>query len=236
LTCLYFCKLFVRSPALPLLLLLLPRPATAGEALAAWMKDVRATTAVRPLPEGALALPPGEDFGLGPGQALHARFVTSVGSFSCRLAHDDAPVSVRTFVDLARGERAWIDPFTGLPTSRPLYEGTIFHRVIPGFLVQGGDPTGTGTGGPGFTTPDENPSVSRFDGPGVLALANRGPNANGSQFFVTDGAAHHLDGRYTVLGFCSDVSVIARIASAPRGERNRPVRPVVLERVEISVR
>jgi peptidyl-prolyl cis-trans isomerase A (cyclophilin A) len=112
----------------------------------------------------------------------------------------------------------------------------VFHRVIPGFMVQGGDPTGTGTGGPGFTLADEGASLSRFDGPGILALANRGPNSNGSQFFVTDGAAHHLDGQYTVLGRCTGTAVISRIAAAPRGERDMPLRPVVLARVEISAR
>ncbi len=176
------------------------------------------------------------DFGLAPGQSLYAKFVTTAGSFSCLLSHEGAPISVRAFVDLARGERAWRDPRSGVDTLRPLYAGTLFHRIIPGFLVQGGDPTGTGTGGPGFSLADENTSVSSFDRAGILAFANRGPNSNGSQFFVTDGPARHLDGRYTVLGLCAGEEVIARIAAAPRGERDRPVRPVVLTRVEISRR
>ncbi len=235
LTCLYFLKHSVRSSALPLLLCLVPAPAWAGEVLAAWMREARQAA---PLPQAGGTTPAegADDFGLAPGQALHARFVTTAGAFTCRLAHEEAPVSVRAFIDLARGERAWRDPQTGLPTTRPLYNGTPIHRVIPGFLIQGGDPTGTGTGGPGFSLADENVSVSRFDKAGVLALANRGPNANGSQFFVTDGPAHHLDGRYTVLGQCTGLEVISRIAEQPRGERDRPVRPVVLTRVEITTR
>ncbi len=234
LTCLYLLCDSVRSKALPLLVCLLPQPAWAGEVLAAWVREPRQAA---PLASGAGGSDreAADDFGLAPGQALHARFVTTAGSFSCRLAHEDAPVAVRAFVDLARGARAWRDPRTGQPTNRPLYDGTIFHRVIPGFMIQGGDPTGTGTGGPGFTLADENVSLSRFNGAGVLALATRGPNSGGSQFFITDGAAHHLDGRYTVLGACSDLHVVTRIAEAPRGERDRPVRPVVLNRVEITV-
>ncbi len=119
---------------------------------------------------------------------------------------------------------------------RPLYNGTLFHRVVPGFLVQGGDPGGTGTGGPGFSYPDEIAGDAIFDRAGILGLANRGPNTNGSQFFVTAGPAHHLDGRYTRLGLCGDLDVIEQIAAAPRGDGNRPVDPVVLRRVEIVAR
>jgi peptidyl-prolyl cis-trans isomerase A (cyclophilin A) len=140
------------------------------------------------------------------------------------------------FTQLARGERAWIDPRDGQPTQRPLYDGTIFHRVIPGFLIQGGDPTGTGVGGPGFTLPDEIGGSSVFEAAGALGMATRGPNTAGSQFFITDGPAHHLDGHYTRLGTCTNHEVIHALASVPRGERNRPVQNVVLRTVEIVVR
>jgi peptidyl-prolyl cis-trans isomerase A (cyclophilin A) len=176
------------------------------------------------------------DFGLAPGQSLHAVLRTSLGAIDCTLNVDEAPVSVRIFVDLARGLRPWVDPRTGAEVLRPLYDGTVFHRVIPGFLIQGGDPTGTGAGGPGFSIPDEIGAERQFDRPGLLALANRGPNTNGSQFFVTDGPAHHLDGRYTRLGTCTNLDVVAAIARVPRGERNRPVSPPVLRAVEIAAR
>lgn len=173
---------------------------------------------------------------VAPGEVLFATLRTSRGAIECELAHEAAPYSVRTFVELARGVREWVDPRSGARVMRPLYNGTLFHRVLPGFLVQGGDPGGTGTGGPGFSYPDEIAGEAIFDRAGILALANRGPNTNGSQFFVTAGPAHHLDGRYTRLGLCGDLDVIDQIARVPRGEGNRPVEPVVLRSVEIVAR
>ncbi len=220
-----------------LVFLTAPLVARGAEPLAAWIRAEPPGRAAMATGGGApVEASPAVDFGLAPGQSLHAILRTSLGVIDCTLATDDAPGSVKAFVDLARGLRPWVDPRSGAEVIRPLYDGTLFHRVIPGFLIQGGDPTGTGAGGPGFSIPDELGPESRFDGPGVLAFANRGPNTNGSQFFVTDGPAHHLDGRYTRLGICGNLPVIAAIARVPRGEANRPVQPPVLRAVEIAAR
>ncbi|MBM4392490.1 MAG: peptidylprolyl isomerase [Deltaproteobacteria bacterium] len=176
---------------------------------------------------------PVPDLGLAPGERLVAVLVTSLGDVRCTLDHAASPVSVANFVALARGEREWVDPIDGESTRRPLYDGTLFHRVVPGFLVQGGDPSGTGTGGPGYSVVDEA-AGSVFDRAGILALANRGPNTGGSQFFVTLGPARHIDGRYTPLGTCASLAVLERIAAVPRGERNRPLAPPVLRSVRIE--
>lgn len=234
LTCLYFAQHSVRSYTTIILLTLFPATALGAQPLAVWLRDARSTPAAGGGAEVAPAA--AVDFGLPAGHHLHAILRTSLGAIDCVLATDDAPWSVKAFVDLARGVRPWIDPRTGASVSRPLYDGTLFHRVIPGFLVQGGDPTGTGAGGPGFSLADELGAASRFDKAGILGLANRGPNTGGSQFFVTAGPAHHLDGRYTRLGECGNLDVVERIAGTPRGERNRPVTPVVLRNVEIVTR
>ncbi|MFN7143617.1 MAG: peptidylprolyl isomerase [Myxococcota bacterium] len=174
-------------------------------------------------------------WGPPPNKAFIATFRTSLGDVRCVLRHEQAPQTVRNFVELAQGKRAWTDPKTGKPTKRPLYAGTIFHRVIPGFMIQGGDPLGDGTGGPGYTFADEGGDRNRFERGGVLAMANRGPDTNGSQFFVTDAPAPHLNGRHTVFGDCGNPEVVSRIANTPRDETDRPTTPVVLERVVISV-
>lgn len=239
LTCLYLSVTAVRSIWIIVVVTLAPAAAAAAEpgsarSLAVWLRDARA-----PAPELATGVPaeaPPTAPLVAPGQRLHALLRTGLGTIDCTLEHESAPYSVRAFVDLARGVRPWIDPDTGEAVARPLYDGTLFHRVVPGFLVQGGDPTGTGTGGPGFVLADEVGVESRFDRAGVLGLAHRGPNTGGSQFFITAGPAHHLDGRYTRLGVCGDLDVVASIAGAPRGERDRPARPVVLRRVEIVAR
>ncbi|GDX79624.1 hypothetical protein LBMAG42_14350 [Deltaproteobacteria bacterium] len=220
-----------------LILILLPAVARAGQPLAVWLKETGPRSPSNTATGGAASEAPTPaaqpDFGLLPGQALHAVLRTSLGAVDCTLAHQTAPYSVKVFVDLARGALPWTDPRTGQLTTNPLYDGTIFHRVIPGFLVQGGDPTGTGTGGPGFSVPDEIGVDAQFDRAGLMGFANRGPNTNGSQFFVTDGPAHHLDGRYTRLGTCGNADVIEKIARVPRGERDRPVVAVVLRSVVI---
>ena len=236
LTCLYLGHLAVQrlSPFLVLLCLLPAAPGHAGQPLAVWLKASRPTIQVETGED--LPLPPVPNFGLLPGQSLHAVLRTSLGSLDCVLATEGAPNSVKAFVDLARGTLAWRNPRTGSSETHPLYDGTLFHRVVPGFLIQGGDPTGTGTGGPGFSMPDEIGTDATFDRAGILGLANRGPNTNGSQFFVTDGPAHHLNGRYTRLGACADIEVIERIARVPRGQRDRPVKAVVLRSVEIVAR
>jgi peptidyl-prolyl cis-trans isomerase A (cyclophilin A) len=169
------------------------------------------------------------------GKAFIATLRTSEGDVRCILRHEHAPETVRNFVELAQGKRAWIDPRTGEPSRKPLYSGTVFHRVIPDFMIQGGDPLGDGTGGPGYTFPDEGGARNTFARSGLLAMANRGPDTNGSQFFLTDAPAPHLDGLHTVFGDCGNPEVIRRIARVEPDAGDRPVTPVVLERVVISV-
>ena len=165
-----------------------------------------------------------------------ATFVTSEGSFTVRLMPDHAPKTVGNFVGLAQGTKPWTDPRDGSPASGPYYDGTIFHRVIDNFMIQGGDPTGTGTGGPGYMFDDETPPDGpRFDRPGLLAMANAGPNTNGSQFFVTVAPAEWLSGKHTIFGEVSEgYEVVERISKTPTRGQDRPVTDVVLERVDIS--
>ncbi|HEY2499059.1 MAG TPA: peptidylprolyl isomerase [Candidatus Angelobacter sp.] len=162
---------------------------------------------------------------------------TTAGDLTCTLFPETAPKTVANFIGLAKGTKAWTDPATGQKQTKPLYDGTIFHRVIPDFMIQGGDPMGTGTGGPGYSFEDEfNPSVT-FDQPGRLAMANSGPNTNGSQFFITEVPTPHLNGRHTIFGQCDDNSVelvkkIARMPASPMN--NRPVDPVKITHIQIS--
>src|SRR4029453_12466623 len=146
-----------------------------------------------------------------------ATFVTSMGSFTARLMPEHAPKTVANFVELAQGSKGWTDPRDGSRSTDPLYAGTIFHRVIGNFMIQGGDPTGTGTGGPGYTFEDEcPPSGPRFDRPGLLAMANAGPNSNGCQFFVTVAATDWLSGKHTIFGEVTDgYDVVEAISQTP---------------------
>ena len=171
--------------------------------------------------------------GLVPGAKLSTRFHTSMGTIDCSLMPEAAPKTVLNFVQLAEGSRAWKDPETSQMSTAPLYSGTIFHRVIPKFMIQGGDPQGTGRGGPGYRFEDEtSPSVT-FDAPGLLAMANSGPNTNGSQFFITDRSTpSHLNGKHTIFGACENLDVIEAIATV-ESTRTKPVEDVVLQRVEI---
>jgi peptidyl-prolyl cis-trans isomerase A (cyclophilin A) len=164
-----------------------------------------------------------------------ATFVTSEGSFTVRLMPDHAPMTVENFVGLAKGTKPWTDPRNGSSSSGPYYDGTIFHRVIDNFMIQGGDPTGSGTGGPGYTFEDETPDDGpRFDRPGLLAMANAGPNTNGSQFFVTVAPTEWLSGKHTIFGEVTDgYEVVERISKAPTRGQDRPATDVVLERIEI---
>ena len=175
-------------------------------------------------------------WGPPPGRVFVATFETSLGDIRCVLLHENAPKTVRNFVELARGAKKWIHPATGQPVRRRLYDGTVFHRVIPGFMIQGGDPMGDGTGGPGYSFPDEDGEKNRFARGTMLAMANRGPDTQGSQFFITDAPTPHLDGRHTVFGACGNPEVVTRIANVPRDEADRPTTPVRLARVVISVR
>ena len=165
-----------------------------------------------------------------------ATFVTTMGSFTVRLMPDHAPKTVANFVDLATGEKEWTHPRDGSRSSAPLYDGTIFHRVIENFMIQGGDPLGTGTGGPGYQFEDEVPSGGpRFDKPGLLAMANAGPGTNGSQFFVTTTTTDWLTGKHTIFGEVTEgYEVVEAISKVPTASQDRPATDVVLERVEIA--
>lgn len=174
------------------------------------------------------------DLGVEKGGTLGATFHTSLGTIACELWPDVAPITVQNFVGLAEGTKEWKDKKSGQMTSKPLYSGTIFHRVIPKFMIQGGDPEGTGRGGPGYRFEDEPNAEVTFDKPGLLAMANAGPNTNGSQFFITDRSKPtHLNGKHTIFGQCENLDVVEAIASVAQGPRNKPTEDVVLKRVEI---
>ena len=170
----------------------------------------------------------------GSGQ-LYARFVTSLGSIVVRLEEQKAPDTVKNFVGLATGTQAYTDPRDGEQKQGvPYYDGTIFHRVIPNFMIQGGDRLGRGTGGPGYRFKDEFHPELRHTGIGVLSMANSGPGTNGSQFFITEKATPHLDNRHSVFGVTVvGADVIAKITGTPRDARDKPHTDVVLQKVEI---
>jgi len=161
---------------------------------------------------------------------------TSEGKITVRLFETEAPVTVKNFIDLAEGSREWSHPVTRAKSNNKLYDGTIFHRVIPDFMIQGGDPAGTGTGGPGYRFEDETKgSPHRFDKAGKLAMANAGPNTNGSQFFITVGPAPWLTGNHTIFGeVVEGQDVVVKISKVPRGAQDKPHKPVVLESVTIE--
>jgi peptidyl-prolyl cis-trans isomerase A (cyclophilin A) len=165
-----------------------------------------------------------------------ATFVTNRGTFTATLMPEHAPKTVANFVELATGGREWTDPRDGQKKSDALYAGTIFHRVINGFMIQGGDPAGTGMGGPGYTFEDECPSDGpTFNQVGRLAMANAGPGTNGSQFFVTVGETPWLNGRHTIFGQVTDgYDIVEAIAKAPVGAQDRPKDDVVVERIDIA--
>ena len=166
---------------------------------------------------------------------LYATLKTTMGDMVVRLHEDKAPKTVANFVGLATGTKEWIDPKTGEKVKRPLYNGTIFHRVIPGFMIQGGDPLGNGTGGPGYRFEDEfHPDLRHTKG-GILSMANAGPNTNGSQFFITLAPTLHLDNRHSVFGeLVKGQEVVIAIGNVPRGSNDRPSKEVVLKEVVIS--
>jgi len=171
-----------------------------------------------------------------PAEPPQVVFDTPLGQISCVLFPDKAPKTVANFISLANGTKAWTNPTTGkLTKGKSLYEGTIFHRVIPGFMIQGGDPRGNGTGDPGYSFEDEFSPELRFDRPGRLAMANSGPNTNGSQFFITEVPTPHLDDHHTIFGQCDDASVevVKAITRVPRGAADRPNTPVTINRITI---
>src|SRR5579871_4672384 len=171
--------------------------------------------------------------GSGAGQ-LTAKIDTTLGTFTCELYDKQAPITVANFVGLARGVRPWKDPKSGKWVKKAFYDGLIFHRVIPGFMIQGGDPLGTGTGNPGYRFEDEFSPDLKFDKPGLLAMANAGPATNGSQFFITEGTPEHLTGRHTIFGLCEPLSLVSKITGVERGPRDKPVTDVVIKKVTIS--
>ncbi len=161
---------------------------------------------------------------------------TSMGRITCRLFSKEAPMTVQNFVDLSEGRKDWTNPTTHkVMKGVPLYNGTIFHRVIPDFMIQGGDPTGTGTGDPGYYFPDEFVDALTFDVPGRMAMANSGPGTNGSQFFITTVPTPHLNGRHTIFGQCDDagLAVAQAIAAVPRDGQDKPDTDVKIIRVTI---
>lgn len=171
-----------------------------------------------------------------PGEgSLHARLETSMGDIVVALHEDRAPRTVGNFVGLATGTKEWVDPRTRRPVQgRGLYDSTIFHRVIPDFMVQAGDPLGTGTGGPGYRFEDEFHPQLRHDRPGILSMANSGPHTNGSQFFITEKPTPWLDGRHSVFGeVVQGMDVVRAIARVPRDARDRPRQDVELRRIEV---
>jgi peptidyl-prolyl cis-trans isomerase A (cyclophilin A) len=176
-------------------------------------------------PSGTPAAPARED-------GLYATLKTSQGDITVRLFEKESPITVKNFVALARGTKSWKDPKTGQMVRRPLYPGTIFHRVIKGFMIQGGDPTGTGMGDPGYVIPDEFAPTLKFDIPGRLAMANAGPGTGGCQFFITEVPTPHLNGKHTIFGQVVDgQDVVNKIAHLPTGANDKPATPVRLAAV-----
>ena len=167
---------------------------------------------------------------------MEATLHTNHGDITVELYPNHAPETVANFVGLATGKREWTHPKTGEKTSDPLYDGVIFHRVIPGFMIQGGDPIGMGTGGPGYQFDDEIHPELAFTEPYLLAMANAGPGTNGSQFFITVAPTPHLNMRHTIFGEVADADsrkVVDEIAAVETGPMDRPVEDVVIDRVEI---
>jgi peptidyl-prolyl cis-trans isomerase A (cyclophilin A) len=176
----------------------------------------------------------GVSMALAPG--TYATFNTSEGKIVTRLFESDAPITTKNFIELAEGKKEWTHPGTRQKSSNKLFDGTIFHRVIPDFMIQGGDPTGTGMGGPGYRFQDETKgSPHRFDKTGKLAMANSGPNTNGCQFFITVAPTPWLTGNHTIFGEVVEGQDIAdKISKVPRGAQDKPNKPVVLESVTIE--
>ncbi|MBI3358861.1 MAG: peptidylprolyl isomerase [Nitrospirae bacterium] len=162
--------------------------------------------------------------------SLYAVFETTQGNITVRLFEKEAPKTVANFVGLAEGTKPFTDPKTGEKAARPFYDGLIFHRVIAGFMIQGGDPLGNGTGDPGYKFEDEFVKSLQFDQPGRLAMANSGPNTNGSQFFITDGLTPHLNMRHTIFGQVTEgQEIVHKIATVPKGPQDRPLTPVTMK-------
>jgi peptidyl-prolyl cis-trans isomerase A (cyclophilin A) len=167
--------------------------------------------------------------------ATYAHFETTLGNFTVELFEDKTPKTVANFTGLAEGSKEWTHPKTRDKHTTPYYDGIVFHRVINGFMIQGGDPIGQGTGGPGYQFADEFHPELRHDRAGILSMANAGPNTNGSQFFITLGPTPHLDRRHSVFGaVVKGLDVVQKIGATPVDRSDRPVTPVVMKKVTIE--
>jgi peptidyl-prolyl cis-trans isomerase A (cyclophilin A) len=196
--------------------------------LAQYTQSFPSHRAAKPQAQAAPAVP------LPTEPGLYAVIYTSMGNIVCRLFDKDAPKTVANFRGLATGTKAWTDPATGTVKHTPLYSGTTFHRVIPEFMIQGGDPTGTGMGSPGYQFEDEISSSHTFDHPGILAMANSGPNTNGSQFFITVAPTAWLNGKHTIFGeVVSGQDVVDAISKVPRDDQDKPLTPIKIVRITI---
>jgi peptidyl-prolyl cis-trans isomerase A (cyclophilin A) len=168
---------------------------------------------------------------------LYMTFETSMGNIHCKLFEKEAPLTVKTMVGLATGKLSYIDPRTKQKSNKPLFDGLTFHRVIPEFMIQGGDPIGNGTGGPegpGFPFKDEFVSSLRFNIAGRLAMANAGPNTNGSQFFITEVPVTELNNKHTIWGQCEDLNVVEAIARVKTNQEDAPIKPVIIKHVSVE--
>jgi peptidyl-prolyl cis-trans isomerase A (cyclophilin A) len=166
---------------------------------------------------------------------LYARFDTNHGSFLARLFEEQAPKTVANFVGLAEGTREWSHPETRQKQKSRFYDGLTFHRIIAGFVIQGGDPLGSGMGGPGYRFEDEFHPSLRHDRAGLLSMANAGPNTNGSQFFITLAPTPHLDNRHSIFGeVVEGMDVVSRIGNVPVGRQDRPTQDVVLRTLTVE--
>jgi peptidyl-prolyl cis-trans isomerase A (cyclophilin A) len=208
------------------LLLLLAVPAAFAQEKKAEKKAEQKTEA-----KAAAKLPPG----------VYAHFQTSMGNFTCELFEKQTPVTVANFIGLAEGTKEYTDPRTNRKTTgKPYYDGTVFHRIMDGFMIQGGDPLGNGTGEPGYVFKNETTSQLKYDREGRLAMANRGPDTNGSQFFVTLAPQDFLNGGSTIFGqVVEGMDVVHKIGmvpvkAGPSGEKSIPVTPVTLKKVTIE--
>ena len=166
---------------------------------------------------------------------IHAVFETSKGIIVFELYHDKTPITVANFIGLAKGKKEWVDPRTQEKVKKPLYDDTIFHRVIPNFMIQGGDPLGMGYGGPGYKFEDEFSDDLKFDKPGKLAMANSGPNTNGSQFFITVKPTPWLNNHHTIFGqVIEGQEIVDAITKVKRDEKDKPIEPIILKKVIIK--
>src|ERR1044071_6953878 len=168
---------------------------------------------------------------------VYAHFETTLGNFTAELFESKVPKTVAVFAGLADGSKEWKHPKTGEKHKQPYYDGIIFHRVIEGFMIQCGDPLGQGIGGPGYTFNDEFHPKLRHNKAGILSMANRGPNTNGGQFFITLGPTPHLDDRHSVFGEVTEgMEIVRKIGSTATGAQDRPVKPIVIETIKIERR